>query len=238
MRGDDGRGAYSDNNNSDTESIGSERAAFSGPLMGGKQISKRASRKSARFVLPGESKPVMAGTTSNKYTSGGDGDEAYVELTLDIGDDSVVVHSVQSAVGNQLEDPELTLLARKTLERRSSFGSNIFRNTSNKFRQVSQELRRLASHSRRPGAPGRFDRTKSAAAHALVGLKFISTAKAGGAAGWNAVEKRFDELTLPTNGLLPSSLFGECIGKLPYPLFTHNLNMFCSCSISHGSKNS
>lgn len=213
MRGDDGRGAYSDNNNSDTESIGTERVSFSGPLIGGKQISKRASRKSARFVLPGETKPVMAGTSSNRYTTGADNDEAYVELTLDIGDDSVVVHSVQSAVGNQMEDPELTLLARRTLERRSSFGSNIFRNTSNKFRQVSQELRRLAS--RRPVGPSRFDRNKSAAAHALVGLKFISTAKAGGAAGWNAVEKRFDELTLPTNGLLPSSLFGDCIGRLP-----------------------
>ncbi|CAM8947722.1 unnamed protein product [Rhodiola kirilowii] len=210
--GDGGRGAYSDNNNnSDTESIGSERAAFSGPLsVGGKLISKRASKKSARFVLPGE-KPVMAGTTSNKYSSegGDDSGEAYVELTLDIGDDSVVVHSVQSA-GNELEDPELTLLARKTLEKRSSFRSNILRNTSNKFRQMSQELRRMAS--RRPAGPSQFDRTKSAAAHALVGLKFISTAKAGGAAGWNAVEKRFDELTLPTNGLLPSSLFGECIG--------------------------
>uniref|UniRef100_A0A7N0RAS0 Uncharacterized protein n=1 Tax=Kalanchoe fedtschenkoi TaxID=63787 RepID=A0A7N0RAS0_KALFE len=214
MRGDDARGAYSDNNNSDTESIGSDRSAFSGQLgVGGKLISKRASKKSARFVLPGD-KPAMVGTTSNKYTSsaGADNDEAYVEITLDIRDDSVAVHSVHAAAGAQLEDPELTLLARKTLEKRSSFGSNVFRNTSNKFQQVSQELRRLASHSRKAAAPGRFDRTKSAAAHALVGLKFISTAKAGGTAGWNAVEKRFDELTVATNGLLPSSLFGECIG--------------------------
>ncbi|CAM8881847.1 unnamed protein product [Rhodiola kirilowii] len=213
MRGDDGRGAYSENN-SDNESVGgTERAAFSGQLgVGGKLINKRAaSKKSARFVLPGE-KPAMAGTTSNKFTSGDDKNEDYVEITLDIRDDSVAVHSVQAAAGDQLEDPELTLLARKTLEKGSSFGSNVFRNTSNKFRQVSQELRRLASHSRRPAAPGRFDRNKSAAAHALVGLKFISTAKAGGAAGWNAVEKRFDELTMTTNGLLPSSLFGECIG--------------------------
>ncbi|EMS56450.1 Respiratory burst oxidase-like protein B [Triticum urartu] len=50
--------------------------------------------------------------------------------------------------------------------------------------------------------------SKSAAAHALKGLKFIS--RTDGSAGWPAVEKRFDDLA--ENGLLHRSKFGKCIG--------------------------
>lgn len=74
--------------------------------------------------------------------------------------------------------------------------------------QVSQELKKLASLSKRP--QGRLDRSKSAAVNALKGLKFIS--KTDGGAGWAAVDKKFDSLTAKTNGLLPRSLFCECIG--------------------------
>ncbi|KAK9276659.1 hypothetical protein L1049_006195 [Liquidambar formosana] len=194
------REAYSESN-SDTESIGSERKAYSGPLGGGGSLHnpiKRSSRKSARFSIPPATNPD---------------DEAYVEITLDIRDDSVAVHSVHTAGAEPSEeDPELTLLAKKTLEKKSSFGSSVFRTTSSRIRQVSQELKRFASHhSSRPSAT-RFDRSKSAAAHALKGLKFITSKAGGAAAGWPSVEKRFHELTASTNGLLHSSLFGECIG--------------------------
>ncbi|GKD85096.1 respiratory burst oxidase homolog protein C-like protein, partial [Tanacetum coccineum] len=67
----------------------------------------------------------------------------------------------------------------------------------------------LAAISRKP-VGGRHDRTKSGAVHALKGLKFIR--KANSAATWAALEKRFDELTKDTNGLLPRASFGECIG--------------------------
>ncbi|KAH8522353.1 hypothetical protein H0E87_003106 [Populus deltoides] len=192
------RGAYSEDS-SDTESIASDRTAFSGPLGsggGGLLNKKLSSKKSAGFNIPPET------TINSGFT---DDSSSFVEITLDICDDSVAVHSVQGAN----EDPELTLLAKTALEgnNSSSLRSSLFRNTSSKIRQVSQELKRFAS--RRSSTARRFDRTKSAAAHALKGLKFI-TAKTGN--GWPAVEKRFQELTASTNGLLPCSLFGECIG--------------------------
>ncbi|KAG6418236.1 hypothetical protein SASPL_120437 [Salvia splendens] len=179
---------------SDTEIV--DKASFSGPLSG---PLKRpgGGRKSARFNIPGDS-PASANS----------GDD-YVEITLDVREDSVAVHSVKAAGGGEVEDPELALLARG-LEKRSSFGSSVVRNASSRIRQVSHELKRLASLTRRPQPPGRFDRTKSAAAHALKGLKFIS--KTDGAAAWAGVEKRFDDITKDTNGLLPRARFGECIG--------------------------
>lgn len=179
---------------SDTEVMSTEKLAFSGPL------NQRGGRKSARF-------------SSNP-------DDDYVEVTIDVRDDSLAVHSVKTAGGGELEDQELTLLARG-LEKKSSFGSSVVRNASTKIRQVSQELKRLASLTKRSHA-GKLDRSKSAAAHALKGLKFIS--KTDGGAGWAAVEKRFDELTSATTGLLPRALFGQCIGKSSsFPNYVKNL---------------
>ncbi|PON91750.1 Respiratory burst oxidase [Trema orientale] len=149
-----------------------------------------------------------------------DEEEAYVEITLDIHDDSVAVHSVQAATTGQ-EDPELALLTKRTLNdinKSSSFGSSRFRTASSRvITHVSQELKRLASNSIKRSSTStsrRFHRTKSAAAHALKGLKFIATKTTGpsASAAWPSVEKRFDQLTANSHGLLPSSLFGECIG--------------------------
>ncbi|TXG48982.1 hypothetical protein EZV62_024857 [Acer yangbiense] len=191
--------AYSDNN-SDTESISSDRTTFSGSLGAPLQNNKRASRKSARFNLDPE---IINPPNNNSTTT--DNNEAYVEITLDIGDDSVAVHSVQTAGGvgggGGNEDPELALLARRTLENKPA---SFFKSTSQHIKQVSQELKRFASLTRRPSASSRrFDRSKSAATHALKGLKFITT-KAGAAGnGWPAVEKRCNELiTASPNGLL------------------------------------
>ena len=211
------RGAYSEDS-SDTESTASDRTAFSGPLAsgGGGLINKKhSSKKSAGFNIPPET------TINSGFT---DDSSSFVEITLDICDDSVAVHSVQGAN----EDPELTLLAKTALEgnNSSSLRSSLFRNTSSKIRQVSQELKLFAS--RRSSTARRFDRTKSAAAHALKGLKFI-TAKTGN--GWPAVEKRFQELTASTHGLLPCSLFGECIGEYRCWLLTYS-SSFCDCLLT------
>nr|ACF05504.2 respiratory burst oxidase-like protein [Citrullus colocynthis] len=198
---------YSENN-SDAESVasvrrGGDRRAFSGPIS-----STTKPRKNAKFDL----------SSSSSSPKAADDDDTYVEITLDIRDDSVAVHSVHTAGAaqdpNSLEDPELSLLAKRTLEKKSSsFRASVLRSTSSRFKQVSQELKRFTSLNRR-ASTRRFDRTKSAATHALKGLKFIAAKTGGGGSspGWAPVEKRFDELTASTNGLLPSSLFGECIG--------------------------
>lgn len=195
----EGRGAYSDGQYSDSDSVGYSgplSGSLSGPLSG--PLNKRGGKKSARFNLPDS-------------TSGTRDDDAYVEITLDVRDDSVAVHSVKPAGSNEKEDPEVTLLA-KTLEKRSSLGSSVIRSASNRIRQVSQELRRLASITNRAHV-GPLDKSKSAATHALKGLKFIT--KTDGAAGWPAVEKRFDDLA--KDGKLPRALFGQCIGWACYP---------------------
>ncbi|CAD6256873.1 unnamed protein product [Miscanthus lutarioriparius] len=175
----------------------------SGPLS-----KKTGARKSARFA-ESVSAPLSAPPPRAASPASNDDDD-YVEITLDVRDDSVAVHSVKPAhggghAGGNGDDSDVTLLAR-TLENRRS-GSSVIRNASSRIKQVSQELRRIASINRRGGGP-RFDRSKSAAAHALKGLKFIS--KAEGAAGWEAVERRFDKLA--ENELLHRSKFGQCIG--------------------------
>ncbi|KAG2261226.1 hypothetical protein Bca52824_068305 [Brassica carinata] len=197
------RGAHSDTN-SDNESIASDRSAFSGPL--GRP--KRTSKKNARFAadLPKRSTSLSDGGGGR----GGEDDE-YVEITLDIRDDSVAVHSVQQASpgGGAHEDPELTLLTKKTLESNlnNSASLSFFRSTSSRIKNASRELRRVFSRRSAPAAR-RFDRTSSAAVHALKGLKFIATKTAA----WPAVDQRFDKLSLDSNGLLLSSKFWECLG--------------------------
>ncbi|KAK9277949.1 hypothetical protein L1049_027506 [Liquidambar formosana] len=208
MGTDDGRGSHVDHrhhhrHHSDTETIGSKRIAYSGPLSG--PLNKTEARKSPAAE---SSAGIGSGRSVDKSR-----DEAYVELTLDVMNESVAVHSIKTTDGANLKDPELTSLAiEEGAERRSSFGSAVLRSASERIKQVSQELKRLASFSSfsKRGPPSHFDRTKLAAAHALTGLKFIS--KTDGGAGWPAIEKRFNVLTASTDGSLPRSLFGECIG--------------------------
>ncbi|KAL6890234.1 hypothetical protein ACP4OV_008997 [Aristida adscensionis] len=177
----------------------------SGPLS-----KKTGARKSARFA-ESVSAPLSAPPPRSAAAAGAsanDDDDDYVEITLDVRDDSVAVHSVKPAAGGAgADDSDVTLLARTLEKRSSSFGHSVIRNASSRIKQVSQELRRLASVNRRAAGP-RIDRSKSAAAHALKGLKFIS--RTDGGAGWAAVEKRFDDLS--QNGLLHRSKFGQCIG--------------------------
>ncbi|KAJ0571074.1 putative NAD(P)H oxidase (H(2)O(2)-forming) [Helianthus annuus] len=182
---------------SDSEVFGTDRKAFSGPS------NKRGTRKNARFNVPDD---AGSSIVSESLRSNNEDDE-YVEITLDVLDDSVAVHSVKTAGGAGVKDTELALLAKGL--GKSSLGASVARNASSKIRQVSEELRKLTSFSRRTHV-GRKDRSKSAATHALTGLKFIS--KTDGAAAWADLEKRFDKLTADTNGLLTGELFGKCIG--------------------------
>jgi hypothetical protein len=177
-----------------------DRVAFSGPLSG--PLNKRPGRRSARFNIPGD------GATTSKSNGG---DEGYVEITLDVMDDSIAVHSVKPAGPGDQEDPEIALLA-KDLEKKTSFGSSIIRNASARIKHVSQELKRLTSFTKR-SHPGRLDRSKTGAHHALLGLKFITKTKGG--ADWNLVDQKFDELAV--EGYLPRAHFGQCIGKSREP---------------------
>ncbi|KAK6147941.1 hypothetical protein DH2020_018853 [Rehmannia glutinosa] len=165
-------------NHSDTEIVGGgDRTSYSGPLSG--PLNKRGGRKSARFNIP---------ETSN--TS-----DDYVEITLDVREDSVAVHSVKTAGGGEVEDPELALLA-KGLEKKSSFGSSVVRNASSRIRQVSQELKRLASSraalTRRGDltGPNPPPRTRSRGS-SLLARRMVAPPGLGWRSGMNKESKEF-----------------------------------------------
>ncbi|CAA2935204.1 respiratory burst oxidase homolog C [Olea europaea subsp. europaea] len=114
-------------------------------------LNKKGDKKSSRFNIQDSS-----------ASSGGASNDDYVKITFDVEEDSVAVHSA------------------KTLEKKSSFGSSVVRNSSLKVKQVSNELKRSASLTRQP-QPRSLDLTKCAFAHALKGLKFISKTDGGAA---------------------------------------------------------
>ncbi|KAK7358737.1 hypothetical protein VNO77_00675 [Canavalia gladiata] len=145
----------------------------------------------------------------NTATKSQNGEEEghYVEVTMDIQGDSVALHSVKTvAVAGivDIEEDEKFGLMGKKLEKKTSFGASMVQNATIRMKQ----LKRLASFSK--PAPKHFERTKSAVAHALTGLKFISKTDYG--AGWCEVEKQFDKLTVTTHGYLPRVLFAQCLG--------------------------
>lgn len=90
---------------------------------------------SARFNLSSE---MFTGNSS-------DDNKAYVEIVLDIFDDTVAIHSIQG--GAALEDPELCSLVNKiTLENRSSTTSSsvdfsLFEKTCWHIKKVSEGLK-------------------------------------------------------------------------------------------------
>ncbi|KAK6787548.1 hypothetical protein RDI58_016073 [Solanum bulbocastanum] len=128
-------------------------------------------------------------------------DDKYVEITLDIRDDSMAVHSVKNATKTKAEEAEIEALGKR-LQKKRSFGATIVRNVSMRMR--------LSSFKRQPHPPRTFDRSSTAAQNALKGFKFIS--KTDGGSGWDTVQQRFDELTAISDSLLPRAKFGECIG--------------------------
>ncbi|XP_059644454.1 respiratory burst oxidase homolog protein C-like [Cornus florida] len=209
MNIDDVRGTTSEHNrhsHTDTDTVGIDTTAPNGPLSG--PLTKKAEEKSARLNNP---EPTTTNSTAGGSISSStkSDDKTHVEITLDVrGEGPIAVPSVKTTAGINVEGSELTLQA-KGLGKRSSFSSSAVRNASSRIRKVSQELKRLASLSKRAKA-SRFEKTKSAAAQALMGLKFISNTDGG--AGWAEVEKQFNKLTTSTGGLLPRADFCKCIG--------------------------
>jgi len=149
--------------------------------------------------------------TSN-YSSIDEEKEAgdYVEITMHIQRDSFAVESVKPVTGkdDHGEEDKFVLFGKGMEKKRS------FRTASNHLRQLSREVIRLTSFSRQVGVvKGKYDRTMSAAFHALKGLKFIT--KNDGDAGWKKVEDEFDRLIKEketNDGLLLRDKFAECIG--------------------------
>ncbi|KAL4561492.1 hypothetical protein LXL04_033658 [Taraxacum kok-saghyz] len=78
-----------------------------------------------------------------------------------------------------------------------------------RIRQESEELKPLTTAPKSQPMARLSDRKKSVAAYAPKGLNFISKEEG---TTWVALEKRFNDLTMDTNGLLPRSRFWECIG--------------------------
>ena len=176
---------------SDTESTGStsRRTLYSGQLSGPLVATTKTAKKSARFK----------------------DEEDYVEITLDVRDDSVLVQNIRGAGAGAGDSDSAAFQLAAQLERRqlpksSSLGSQL----SFKLKQVSQELKRMTSSKKLQ----KIDRNKSAAARALVGLKFMNKSNVGGAGGegWAEVESRFHQLA-DADGTLPDSRFGQCIGR-------------------------
>ncbi|KAI9084739.1 hypothetical protein K1719_033145 [Acacia pycnantha] len=153
----------------------------------------------SRSTRVGFSGPLVANkrNSSKKSARFKDEDDELVEITLDVRDDSVSVQNIRGG------DSETALLAGRLEKWPSSrsLGSHL----SLRLRQVSQELRRMTSVNKFD----RVDRTKSGAARALRGLKFMT--KNVGSAGWSQVERRFDD-KLAVDGKLPKTRFAECIG--------------------------
>ena len=101
----------------------------SGPLS-----KKSGPRKSARFA-ESVSAPLSAPPPRASPSSAAGDDDDYVEITLDVRDDSVAVHSVkpahQGGGGAGADDPDVTLLARTLESRRSSsYGHSAIRSAS------------------------------------------------------------------------------------------------------------
>ncbi|CAL5214679.1 unnamed protein product [Lathyrus oleraceus] len=131
----------------------------------------------------------------------------YVEVTMDIQGNSVALHSMKTITESDMgeSDREKLCLTGKRLVKKKSFGASVVQNATIRIKQ----LKRLASFAK-PEPAKRLERTKSAVAHALTGLKFISTTDVG--AGWSKVEREFEKLTAITDGYLPRALFAKCIG--------------------------
>lgn len=188
---------------SDVELIALHNGSFSGPL------NKRVGRRSAKLNVSNSSSAIDLSHQEHDEEKAG---EDYVEVTMDIQGDSVALHSVKTVPGNNDHgggEDEKRVLLGKGMEKKRSFGASFVRTASIRMKHVSQELKKLTSFSKQQVGPEKvYDRTKSAASHALRGLKFINKKTD---VGWFEVEKQFDILSTH-DGLLHRSLFAKCIG--------------------------
>jgi respiratory burst oxidase len=131
-------------------------------------------------------------------------DEDFNEATLvlQVQGDTMTLESVKPVTDHE---------ENIKLEKKISFGASVMK-TALHLKQVSGEMKRLATSSTKVK---KYDRTESAAFHALKKFKFITVTKTDGDGdnnGWLEVERRFDVITKKTNGLLHRSQFSKCIG--------------------------
>lgn len=170
----------------DSESRGSSRRiAFSGPLVSSKKLS--GSRRSARF---------------KDETNG---NNPYIEITLDVANDSLLVHNIKGT-----PDQEAALIASRIEKHPSSLSTQL----SSKLRQISRDIKNSFSSSKRSThSNNKVQHSASGAAQAIMGLKFMHKNTENGD-GWAEVEARFDELSV--DGQLPRSSFGKCIGIINF----------------------
>lgn len=133
-----------------------------------------------------------------------------VEVTLNIRDDSVSLHSVRPLT---YEDPGKSLLGQdRPVKKSNSVLKRIASSVFSELRRVVPSVPLTSATTKPPRPPmARFRRSESKAEQAIKGLKFITNPV--GVAGWPGVEKKFDELTEKTNGVLLRFEFGACIGK-------------------------
>ncbi|KAG2334509.1 hypothetical protein Bca52824_005689 [Brassica carinata] len=133
-----------------------------------------------------------------------------VEVPLNIIDDSVSLHSMTPLT---YEDPGKSLLGQdRPVKKSNSVLKRIASSVSSELRRVVPSVA-LTSAATKPSGPplAPFRRSESKAEQAIKGLKFITNPV--GVAGWPGVEKKFDELTEKTNGVLLRSEFGACIDE-------------------------
>ncbi|CAH1440943.1 unnamed protein product [Lactuca virosa] len=87
-----------------------------------------------------KAKQLLEKIEDHRRTTVKSNDDEYVEITLDVRDDSMSVFSVKTGDKADVEDPQLNLLP-KGLEKRSHVGQNM----STRMRQVSKELKPFAN---------------------------------------------------------------------------------------------
>eukprot|EP01018_Ginkgo_biloba_P004613 Gb_23370 [translate_table: standard] len=230
--------------------IGIQAAGFMGTpsfdrVSGFGSTNDRASNSNSRRSSRGRSMDFSTMDYDNRdlplYVNRSSEDEQeFVEVTLDVHDDAIVLRSVAPAASH--DDPA------EGFDKRSSRSSSFGRSTSSRLRQFSQELKAEASArvkhfsqelkaelkriswnhssaSRNLGQNGdpmtaralrkqraQLDRNRSGAQQALKGLRFISktTGNVDGQELWKTVEARFHELA--KDGLLSRADFAQCIG--------------------------
>ncbi|KAJ7300204.1 hypothetical protein O6H91_06G050500 [Diphasiastrum complanatum] len=153
-----------------------------------------------------------------------EGSSPFVEVMLDVSDDTVTLRRPTPGT----EDQDVAPYA-DAWERKPSFKRSLKNNASSRVKQFSHELRKLSltrgsaarvlsgrkSQDLNPLTPrsrSKLTRSKSGAESALHGLRFISkNVNADQKALWREVEARFDKMASP-DGILSCSDFGLCIG--------------------------
>ncbi|KAH9308904.1 hypothetical protein KI387_036815, partial [Taxus chinensis] len=74
-----------------------------------------------------------------------DEEEEFVEVTLDVHDDSIVLRSVAPAAAGPQDDPEVVVMEGGAFDKRSSRSSSFGRSASSRLKHFSQELKAEAS---------------------------------------------------------------------------------------------